>query len=171
MRKPCRPHVSRPSTFFARSLLSAFSPAPDEQTAEMIKEKRRRSRSWSVSNLRKRAAIIRLREKGKNEKGKKIRSTTLRRRPGALRACLSLSLFPLDRYSPNRGDVQPSTDFFKRLCRSCRILIVAHEVERQRWRWLLVGSGGGGDGGGGPHHRWRTTIHTFPAYTPAASSS
>ena len=92
MRKPCRPHVSRPSTFFARSLLSAFSPAPDEQTAEMIKEKRRRSRSWSVSNLRKRAAIIRLREKGKNEKGKKIRSTTLRRRPGALRACLSLSL-------------------------------------------------------------------------------
>lgn len=30
-----------------------------------------------------------------------------------------------DRYSPNREDVQPSTDFFKRLCRSCRILIVA----------------------------------------------
>lgn len=45
--------------------------APDEQAAKMTKEKRRRSRSWSVSNLRKRATIIRLRGKRKKRKREK----------------------------------------------------------------------------------------------------
>lgn len=111
-RKTCRLRVSLPQTYFRRALTHFHV-----TTIEMTQEKKKSEKEDSPF------------EQGAREEQKKRKSQD---NPEArIQRGLKLSLIGSRIYE----DRQATTEFLKRLCQICRILIVAYRQVMMTWRW------------------------------------